>query len=577
MEHFMMSTDGPFKLHSQQVGALPIVCRFLDRIGLGGVLERHLGPAEGRCSLSAARAIGVLVRNLCVSREPLYGLGEWACGYDPWLLDLAADEVALLNDDRIGRALDRLFEADRASLLCELVLGVIKEFAIDCSQLHNDSTSISVHGSYPAADGRERSGKRTIAITYGHSKDHRPDLKQLVVILTVSADGAVPLAQRVCDGNTADAGTHIETWERLRSLVGRSDFLYVADCKLVTSEQMDHINAHGGRFVSVLPRTRKETAWLCEWMTTNTPDWTEAARRPSTRRGEPDEIWSTVPAPIKSAEGYRIVWIHSTHKAQLDHAARHDQLARALAALDSLNTRLAGPKCRITDRAAVDHAATSALRAQSVTKLIDYQITEQLETRIRIESNGHGKKPRQRKLTRTRLTLTWTVNETALQAEAAAYGCFPLITNDHALTDAQLLAAYRYQPNLEKRHHQLKTVLESAPIQLKSPARIEALLTCQFIALLTSALIERELRNAMRRQQITQLPLYPEQRACQHPTAARTIELFNDLTRHHLHHNHQHIQTFTPELTPLQAQLLKLLNIPTTAYTNKPTTHTAGQ
>ena len=209
-----MSADGPFELHSQALGALPIIWRFLDRMRLGGLLERYLPAAEARSALAPARAIGLLVRNLCVSRAPLYGFEQWAAPFDPRLLGVASqDELASLNDDRVGRALERLFEADRGSLLTELMPGVIAEFGIDCAQLHNDSTSISVHGEYRLADGREREGKPTVQITFGHSKDHRPDLKQLVVILTVSADGAVPLALRLCAGNTADATTHLASWE----------------------------------------------------------------------------------------------------------------------------------------------------------------------------------------------------------------------------------------------------------------------------------------------------------------------------------------------------------------------------
>src|SRR5665811_61761 len=140
-----MSQTEPFKLDSQALGALPIVCHFLQRMRLAATLERHLPEGDARVQLSAAAAIGVLVRNLCVEREPLYGLAEWAATFDPGLLGLAPEEIELLNDDRVGRALDQLFDADRASLLTELVLGVIGEFRVDTSQLHNDSTSISLH------------------------------------------------------------------------------------------------------------------------------------------------------------------------------------------------------------------------------------------------------------------------------------------------------------------------------------------------------------------------------------------------------------------------------------------------
>lgn len=564
-----MSADGPFELDSQALGALPIVCHFLERMRVGVLLERYLPAVDARSALAPARAVGLLVRNLCVCRAPLYGLREWAASFDPRLLGLqSADEVELLNDDRLGRALERLFDADRASLLTELMLGVIAEFGIDCSQLHNDSTSISVHGEYKLADGREREGKPTVQITFGHSKDHRPDLKQLVVILTVSADGAVPLTHRICDGNTADATTHIASWEALRALTGRADFLYVADCKLVSREQMGHIDSHGGRFLSVLPRGRTETRALREWTIAHTPPWCEAARCPGTRKHQPPDVWSVAPAPIESAEGYRIVWVHSSRKHELDQTTRADAIARAIAGLDTLSQRLAGPKPRFHARAKVERAAREALRRAGVSELIRLEISEHLERRVKQHKNGKGNGPRRRTLERTRFTLHWQIDHAALDREAAAYGCFALITNDRTLTDTQLLTAYRYQPNLEKRHHQLKNVHDAAPVFLKNAARIEALLACHFIALLCNALIERHLRHAMTHQQIHQLPLYPEHRSCRAPTATRTLELFDAVTRHRITHQGHTIQTFHPQLTPRQTQLLQLLNVPTAAYTS---------
>jgi len=90
-----------------------------------------------------------------------------------------------LNDDRVGRTLDRLFDGDRASLITRTVLGVVREFGIQTAQLHNDSTTVTVAGNYPDADGRDRGGKPTPAIRQGHNKDFRPDLKQLLFILTL--------------------------------------------------------------------------------------------------------------------------------------------------------------------------------------------------------------------------------------------------------------------------------------------------------------------------------------------------------------------------------------------------------
>ena len=561
----------PFHLRSQTLGALPILCRFLGRMRVGGLLERYLPAQDPRVALPAAATIGVLVRNLCLAHQPLYRLSEWAAPFDCSLLGLRAGEPALLNDDRVGRALDRLFACDRASLLTELMLGVIAEFNVDCSQLHNDSTSITLHGEYRRADGRARDGKTTVRIAHGHNKDHRPDLKQLLWILTISADQALPLAYRLTDGNLNDDKTHIETWDALRALTGRADFLYVADCKLATREQMGHIDAHGGRFVTVLPAGRTDARWLRDWSSEQPPQWTEAQRHPAASRGAPDAVWSTASVPIRSTEGYRLIWVHSTQQQHLDHQFRARSASTARTPRWRRSTqRLHGPQMPVplTPRQRPSrrrHPARPAPRPQHL-------ITIQIIDRPAQSATKHPAATRRANATANASCapashLTSHTNQPALARDAATDGCFPLITNDHQLTNPELLAAYRYQPNLEKRHHQLKTIHHATPVHLKTPARIEALFLCHYIALLTNALIERQLRHTMTHHHINQLPLYPEHRACQHPTATRTLELFNNLTRHHLTHNHQPIQTFPPHITPLQTQLLHLLNTPTTAYT----------
>jgi hypothetical protein len=344
----MVGKPDEFELDTQKLGALPIINHFCDRLGLTGLLESYLPHDDARVKLAPAVAIGVAVRNLVIGREPVYALGEWAAPYDPALLGLGGGEDAdLLNDDRVGRMLARLFDADRASLLTRLVLDAVTEFDVDLARLHNDSTSIKFTGGYANAEGHARGGKPTAKITRGHSKDFRPDLKQLVWILTVSGDGAVPIAYRVADGNTNDDLTHIDTWDHLVGLVGRADFLYIADCKLATREAMDHIDRLGGRFVSVLPASRAEDGRFRDWIVDHNPEWTQAARRPSRRAGEPEQVWWTTPAPWPSAEGHRIVWITSSAKLDYDADARTDRIARGIAALDELNQRLASPKTRI--------------------------------------------------------------------------------------------------------------------------------------------------------------------------------------------------------------------------------------
>jgi len=563
-----MSTPEPFTLGSQHLGCLPIVNWFLARMGLAENLGTYLPHDDARLRLAPAAVIGVVVRNIVAGHRPVYALGEWAARYDPAVLGLAPGDAAALNDDRVGRMLDRLFDADRASLITTTVLGVIRDFGVKTAQLHNDSTTVTVTGNYPDADGRARGGKPTPAIAHGHNKDFRPDLKQLLFILTVSADGAVPIAYRVADGNTPDDLTHIPTWDELHALVGHPDFLYVADSKLCSKQAMSHIASHGGRFVTVVPHGRREDTWFRDWAQSHAPDWQEAHRRPGDRLGDPDRVWRTFGAPAPSVDGHRVIWVHSSSKAARDAQARAARIEAGLAAIDAVAARLASPKTRLKTKVTAEAAANTALTAAGAARWVGFTITETADVTFRQERRGRpGDQTRYRRREKPTFTITAAIRAENVAYDAATDGTFPLITNDTAMTPADVLAAYRYQPNLERRNHLLKGPQEVAPVYLQTAHRIEALLLCHFLAMLTEALIEREIRTSMNTAGLSGIPLYPELRNCPAPSAPRILEIFNDLQRHQLvNDNDEIVQTFQPQLTELQQQVLDLLHIPTSIY-----------
>ena len=177
-----------------------------------------------------------------------------------------------------------------------------------------------------------------------------------------------------------------------------------------------------------------------------------------------------------------------------------------------------------------------------------------------------GPKTRYVRKTRKSWRLQWSLDEKAIAYDRKSDGMYPLLTNDRTLTNAQVLEAHKHQPTVEKRFEQTKTVFEIAPVLLKNEGRVEALFFVYFLALLVQALIERELRRQMQRQQVERLPLYPEDRTTERPTAEQIFRLFTLMQRHTLHHRGQDVRTFEPELTELQRQVLRLLGVPTNAY-----------
>jgi transposase len=570
--HLPRSTDAPRPgeiargggrtLTSYRVAALPIINQLLERMHLDKFLRSYLPRADRRCRIAPSIGISLLLKNVLLAREPLYGIGEWAAKFDPKALGFADDQLPSLNDDRVGRCLDRLFRTDITSMVLALATHVVQEFQVDLDELHNDSTTITFHGEYADAVREQKRGKQTrMAITWGYNKDHRPDLKQLLFILTVARDGAVPLYFQVASGNVVDDRTHIPTWDLLCRLVGGPDFLYVADCKLASTENMAYIHQHRGRFLTVLPRTRSEDKAFRDLLAKDQVQWRHIHDKRNDKGEIVDQYAIADPATL-SNEGYRLAWYHSTCKAQQDAYARQQQVERATNELAELRQKLLSPRTRYRQETKVAEAVQEILRSHSVEDWIITEITEQAEEKYRQDGPGRpNEHTRYVKETSSRFRLEYRINTEQLVLDASGDGVFPLISNDDSLAELEMLLAYKSQPALEKRFSHLKTDFEVAPVYLKEVSRIQALLCVYFLALLTESLLERELRRAMDRDAIESLPMYPEGRKCCRPTARRLIDLFDDVQRHSLRAGRRPPAVFTTDLSRLQRRLLRLLGM----------------
>jgi transposase len=570
------------ELQSYEVGAVPLFNALLERMRLAEILAEHLPPDDPRTELPTVCALLVLLRNVLIAREPIYGVAEWAACFPPDLLDLWEDEVAFLHDDRLGRCLDRLFASAGPEMILAVVRHVVGEFGVGLDELHNDSTTVSFYGAYEEA-GKEghRQGRPTPAITWGHSKDHRPDLKQLLYTLTISEDGGVPVYFTTASGNVVDDRTHCQTWDLLHTLVGRPEFLYVADCKLASSENLTHIASRGGRFVTVLPRTYKEDGVFRARLRESPSSVTWLRLYDVTdEQGELRDRFSACGDEMVSGDGYRLLWFHSTRKAALDAATRNRRLQQASAALAELQERLSGPRTRFRQRGQVEQAVARILEEQEVAAWLAVRVEERPRETFRQATPGRPtERTRYVKHTRPAYALSWELQHEALIEAEHDDGVFPLLTNDRTFDAEQVLRAYKRQPLIEKRFSQFKTDFAVAPVYLKNVARIQGLLTIYFLVLLTQTLLERELRRAMAQANIPSLPMYPEGRPCMRPTTCRIVKLFAPIQRHVVRRA-QADQPASPKitaaeddapvlvttLTPVQRKILRLLGLTPADY-----------
>jgi transposase len=557
------------ELRSYDIGALPLLNRIVDRMQLQRILSEHLPRDDSRTELPTVTALLVLFANLLMAREPVYGVGEWAALFPPDLLGLRQQDLSRLHDDRLGRSLDRMFEGIGPTLIMAVVRHVIQEFSISLDELHNDSTTVSFYGAYDeAGQESEQRGRPTHAITWGHSKARRPDLKQLLYILTVTSDGNVPVYFSTASGNTVDDGTHIGTWDLLYELIGQADFLYVADCKLASSENLSHIATRGGRFVTVLPRGRNEDIAFRQRLRTmpSVLKWTRLYGLANDHGHILDEFFVCGDDHVHS-EGYRLLWYRSTRKAEQDKSRRARSIQKATEALSDLRERLQGPRTRFRERSKVEQALAEVLAEAEASSWLFVEIEEQEEETFRQATRGRpSEQTKYLKETRLRFTLTWKLNVEAISEAAREDGVFPLLTNDRKLSATELLRAYKRQPLLEKRFSQFKTDFAVAPIFLKNVSRIQGLLAAYFFALLVQTLLERELRQAMARAGETSLPLYPEDRQCARPTTHRLIEVFSSIQRHEVRVGEGEVQVMVTKLTKTQRSIIRLLRLDPRTY-----------
>ncbi len=560
-KHRVVTPTGSASLSIHLVGPHPILQHFLDQMTLSRIIRSCIGtPREG--IVDHAQTLSILIQNIVLSPAPLYRIAEWAEPIDPVTLGLSEKEKESINDDRIARSLDALASPRARSLFFRLALHIIKKFELHTQRIHHDTTTVTFHGLYKGSHKEPR-------ITHGVNKDHRPDLKQLVFGLNVTSDGAVPISHEIYSGNRTDDTVHRNNVDRLRQILGREDFIYVADSKLCTRKNLQHVTLYGGKFITVMPRTRAEDKHFRKLLREGAPVRWRQLLVLENKRGKsdpPDVYYTTSRGPERTSEGYRIIWYRSSQKKDFDAQTREIGLQKAEAELFDLNARLNHRQLRT--RATIWKQAKSILRKHSCQALLKVTIVSKVQVHTKYLHPGRpAKDDPVKEIRRKVFHLQVRRDKEALQAESRTDGVFPQITNLEArqASKKQVLLIYKYQPYIEKRHALLKSELEVAPVYLKKPHRVAGLLHATFLAMTLDALIERTVRQGMNRAGIETLPILPEGRPTKTPTTARLLEMFSNVSWHEFQRGGETI-TFPVRLSPLQKQLLRLLGMDPSTY-----------
>jgi len=541
------------------VGAHPIIERFITLLRIDDAISTYL-PTDNRMKLNDGKALTLLIHNILTTPNALYEMEDWLKPLDAVKLGLQPDQAMSIQDDKIGRALEKFYDCRHKDVFFRLALRAIKIFDLDCRQIHHDTTTVTFVGKYGGWSASEQ-------LTYGKNKDHRPDLKQLVLGLNVTADGAVPISHRIYDGNQTDDRIHPANHQALQRLLGRADFIYVADCKLATKENLEKIAAWHGRFVSVMPRTWKEDELFRQEVREGMVKWKHILSRPNNRKPDSKlDRYYVAETEHCTAYGYHLHWIRSIQKAEQDAETRERRIEHALERLREIQVKL--NTYNLKQRKQIAQRVQSILAKGNCRKLIRYDIQATRHYKRIYQKKGRPQNgDSYRTVWSQSFTLTFDVDKDEVKKDEKADGVFPLITNldpkDYSAKKA--LEIYKFQPFLEKRHSQIKTYQEIAPVYLKKAERVVAYLHIHVMALMVASLIERKLRQAMQTESIASLPIYPEGRCCPSPTMFDIVRLFKNVERYEVVVGDE-ITIFPAELTDIQRKVLELLDVPIAGY-----------
>jgi len=477
------------------VGHLPIVKHFAKKIDLVETIDAMV---NNQMQVSAGMTVLAMVLDTLSGRNPLYRLQSFFEDKDTELLLGEALDTSAFADHNVSRVLDSLYDTGTGRLFSQIAQNAIGAFSLDTACAHYDTTSISVFGDYDWSDP-------PFHITYGHSKDKRPDLKQFLVEM-FCVDRDVPIIGATRDGNASDKSLNNELLGGISRHMARHGidpgaFIYVADSALVTRGNLKQAEDKRIHFLSRLPATFNECARAIDLAVAADADqWTNVgalAKTPATSK-RPAAQYRVLETTV-SLYGidYRAIVVHSSAHDKRRHKRIDRLLEQNRSQLSAIVKETTGSEyyCR---EDAIQAAGQLAAQARSSYHRIE---TEVVERPVFGRGRPAKNRPRAPVGHRYRIEARIVPDDEAIAPLKMGAGCFVLLSNVPSLFQgrqwraADLLAEYKEQSGIEKNFGFLKDPVIVNSIFLKKNERIEVLGMVLLISLLIWRLMERTMRQ----------------------------------------------------------------------------------
>jgi transposase len=528
----------PQEMEIQNIDHLGIVAGIIDAIGLVEIINELIVEETGE-KVSPGHVVKAMILNgLGFVSKPLYMFSQYfetiACEH----LIGAGVKPEYLNDDKLGRVLDKLFIKGLDTVFFIIALKAAKKFGVSLSSSHLDASSMHVHGQYntnlpevifenqPTENTQETEeiavkSPKEITITYGYSRDHRPDLKQFIIELICSGDGDIPIFLKLASGNQADSSCFgkiaVEYQKQLEV-----NSLIVADCALYTESNL---------------KLMSDLRWLCR-----VPLSIKAGQSLISTLPESEFIDSKLPGYKLASRTVNYAGIEQRWLVVQSQQRRESDLRKLSQKISKAESKAVQELKKLSQ----EKFACEADAVKALSKLSKQFKYHQIQS-SKVTENKSNKKDSSAG-TSYQISATVSKNESKINTEILSAGRFIIATNvleSSELSQELMLSEYKAQQSCERGFAFLKDPLFFADsIFLKSPERIESLGMIMGLCLLVYTLAQRQVRGALRESKSTiknQLD-----KATDRPTLRWIFQRFQCI---HLveFNNEKHVSNWTPD------------------------------
>ena len=461
---------------------LGIVAGIVDRIGLVEEIDRRIAKHPQQIISTGQVVKAMILNGLGFVSAPLYLFEEFFIGKATEHLLGEGIKPEHLNDDRISRALDSLSNQGLTSLFTHIAMLAHQRFNFSTKSLHLDSSSFSLEGSYEVDISDESTESiESVKITYGYSKDRRPDLKQFMMDVICTGDGDVPLFVKIGDGNESDRAIFAQLMKQFKQ-EWNLDSIYVADSALYSAENIQQLGELN--WITLVPRSIKTAKILAESM-------------PKEVFVESEILGYQIASCCCDYGGVRQRWlvIESEKRRNSDLKQLEKKLTKQL--------EIATSELKSLMKQDFACAADAEQAAKVLSRNWKYHSLESIviETDPHYNQAGRPSKNQSPEYLTYRVSAQIVPVEAVIEIARTRAGRFILATNildEAVLSHDEVLIEYKGQQSSERGFRFLKDPLFfTSSVFVNTPRRVAALAMVMGLCLLVYTLGQRQLRQAL--------------------------------------------------------------------------------